>query len=56
MAQEHSATMMYVVLGYASALFPSSVSKRQFEGRLEVQAHCHRPGRTYRSIALLHGE
>ena len=45
MAQEYRASLTY--LGWTSRMSSSQaiVSKRQFEDRLKVQAHCHRPGR-----------
>jgi hypothetical protein len=56
MAQEEIATMTCAVLANCTRFSPGVCCKRQLEGCLKVQAHCHRPGRTYRSIPLVECE
>ena len=48
MAQEHTMTMTWMVLGELCRCLLVVRVLREFEGRLKVQAYCHRLGLTVR--------
>jgi hypothetical protein len=52
MAQERTMTKTWIVLGELCRRLLAVPLLREFEGRLKVQAHCHRLGRAHRLITV----
>ena len=52
MAQERTMTMTWIVLAELCRRLPVVRLLREFEGRLKVQAYCHRLGRAHCSITV----
>jgi hypothetical protein len=52
MAQERTITKTWILVGEPCRRLRSCVYYGKFEGRLKVQAHRHRLGRTHRRITV----